>query len=102
MEHLKVSSCGSAPALSTNIRLGWKGLPGKNALAYFEKSKLTAVKSFITLTPRSHQRMHLKQLLSLIIDLEPLVPATIRLNQPPEGISFVIFILNSFLSVIVK
>jgi len=25
-----------APALSVNIRLGWKGLPGTNALAYYE------------------------------------------------------------------
>jgi hypothetical protein len=36
-------------ALPTNIRLGWKGLPGTNALTYYEKLKLTAVKSFITL-----------------------------------------------------
>ncbi len=27
-----------APASPTNIRLGWKGLPGPNALAYYEKS----------------------------------------------------------------
>jgi hypothetical protein len=33
-------------ALSTNIRLGWKGLPGTNVLAYYEKSLLTAVKKF--------------------------------------------------------
>ncbi len=33
----------------TNIRLGWKGLPGTNALAYHEKAQLTAVKSFITM-----------------------------------------------------
>jgi hypothetical protein len=38
-------------ASPTNIGLGWKGLPGKNAQAYYEKSKLTAVKSFITLAP---------------------------------------------------
>ncbi len=38
----------------TNIRLDWKGLPGSNALAYYEKPQLTAVKSFITLaTDRS-------------------------------------------------
>jgi hypothetical protein len=36
-------------ALPTNIRLDWKGQPGTNALAYYEKSYLTAVKSFITL-----------------------------------------------------
>jgi hypothetical protein len=29
----------------------WKVLPGANALAYYEKSELTAVKSFITLAP---------------------------------------------------
>ncbi len=38
-------------ALHTNIRLGWKGLLGTNALAYYEKSQLTSVKSFVTLTP---------------------------------------------------
>ncbi len=32
-----------------NIRLSWKGLPGTNALAYYEKVQLMAVKSFITL-----------------------------------------------------
>jgi hypothetical protein len=31
-------------ALPTNIRLGWKGLPG--TLAYYENSSLTAVKKF--------------------------------------------------------
>ncbi len=35
-------------ALPTYIRLGWKGLSGTNALAYYEKSYLTAAKSFIT------------------------------------------------------
>jgi hypothetical protein len=30
------------------ITLGWKGLPGTNALAYYEKSKFAALKSFIT------------------------------------------------------
>jgi hypothetical protein len=49
MEQLKSASLGQAPALATNIRLGWKGLPWTNALAYFEKLKLTAAKSFITL-----------------------------------------------------
>jgi hypothetical protein len=43
MEHLKV------PALPENIKPGWKCLPGKNALAYYEKAELTAIKSFITL-----------------------------------------------------
>ncbi len=33
VEHLKGASLGYALALPTNIRLGWKGLPGTNALA---------------------------------------------------------------------
>ncbi len=44
---MKGASLRYAPALPANIRLGWKGLPGTNALAYYEKSSLTAVKSFI-------------------------------------------------------
>jgi hypothetical protein len=36
---------------STNIRLGWKGVPGTNTLAYYKNLYLTAVKSFITLAP---------------------------------------------------
>ncbi len=31
--------------------MGWKGLPGINPLAYYERSSITAVKSFITLDP---------------------------------------------------
>ncbi len=48
---------GRLLALPTNIRLGWKGLPGKNALAYYEKSKLTAIKSFIILATGSSGEM---------------------------------------------
>jgi hypothetical protein len=33
------------------IRLGWKGLPGTNTLAYYENSLITDRKSFITLGP---------------------------------------------------
>ncbi len=44
---------GWAPCLNTNIRLGWKGLPGTNTLAYYENSSITAVKGFITLAPGS-------------------------------------------------
>jgi hypothetical protein len=29
---------GRLLTLSTNIRLGWKGLPGRNGPAYYEKS----------------------------------------------------------------
>ena len=51
MEHLKDASLVYAQALPANIRQGWKGLPGTNVLAYFEKSSVTAVKRFITLAP---------------------------------------------------
>ncbi len=37
-------------ALPANIKLGWKGLPLANVLAFYEKSSLTAIKSFITLS----------------------------------------------------
>ncbi len=40
---------GRLLALPTKIRLRWQGLPETNALAYYENSKLMAVKSFITL-----------------------------------------------------
>jgi hypothetical protein len=33
-------------ALLPNIRLGWKGLPGTNTLAYYENLLIMAVKSF--------------------------------------------------------
>jgi hypothetical protein len=36
-----------------NIRLGWKGLPGINTLAYYGYLEITSVKSFIGLTTRS-------------------------------------------------
>jgi hypothetical protein len=55
VEHLKGASLGYASALPANIRLGWKGLPGTNALAYYEKAYLTSVKSFITLAPENWQ-----------------------------------------------
>ncbi len=45
------SLLGRLLSLPTNIRLGWPGWPVTNALAYYEKSYLTAVKSFITLAP---------------------------------------------------
>jgi hypothetical protein len=37
--------------LIKNIRLGWKGLPGTNTSAYFEKLFIMALKSFIALVP---------------------------------------------------
>jgi hypothetical protein len=49
VEHLKGASLRQVSTLPPNNRIGWKGLPGTNALAYLEKSELTAVKSLITL-----------------------------------------------------
>ncbi len=40
---------GRLLAVPANIRLGLKGLPATNALAYYEKVELTAVKCFIIL-----------------------------------------------------
>ncbi len=40
-------------ALPTNIRLGWRGLPGTNTLVYYEHSSITTAKSFITSGPIS-------------------------------------------------
>jgi len=37
--------------LPTNIRLGWKGLPGTNILPRYEDLQITGVKSLITLAP---------------------------------------------------
>ncbi len=51
MKHLSVASLKSGRLLASpaNIRLGWKGLPGTNAPAFYENSKITDVKSFIKL-----------------------------------------------------
>jgi hypothetical protein len=51
VEHLKGASLRLAPALPSNIRLGWKGLPWTNALAYYEHSKLRR-KKFYNIEPR--------------------------------------------------
>jgi hypothetical protein len=39
LEHLKGASIGWTPALPANIRLGWKGFPRTNALAYYKKAR---------------------------------------------------------------
>jgi hypothetical protein len=49
VQDLKGALLGKALALPANIRLGWKGLPGTNAQAYYEI--FWTVKSFITLVP---------------------------------------------------
>jgi len=38
VDHLKGVSIGVGSAFPANIRLGWKGFPGANTLAYYEKS----------------------------------------------------------------
>ncbi len=35
----------------TNTRLGWKGLPGTNTLAYYNNPLITIVKSYIVQAP---------------------------------------------------
>ncbi len=51
VEHFKGTSVGCSLALLANVRLGWKGLPGTNALAYFASSSATEKKVFVTLEP---------------------------------------------------
>ncbi len=36
VEHLKGAALEEAVALLANIRLGWKGLPGTNTLAFYK------------------------------------------------------------------
>jgi hypothetical protein len=45
-------------ALPTNIRLGWKGFPQSNTLAYYENPLITSVKSFIRLAPEQSRFLH--------------------------------------------
>jgi hypothetical protein len=42
---------GKFLALPANIRLGWKGLPGTNTLAYHDTATIMTVKSFIGQAP---------------------------------------------------
>jgi hypothetical protein len=49
VEHLKDASLGQALALSTNISIGWKGLPGTNPIAYYKELQIMDIKRFITL-----------------------------------------------------
>ncbi len=48
--------CGSLLALHTNIRLGWKGLPRINTLAYYEHLWITEEKKFYNIGPWSHSK----------------------------------------------
>jgi hypothetical protein len=51
VEHLKGASLRQAPALTANIRLGWKGLAGTNTRAYYKNLYITTVKVFIVQAP---------------------------------------------------
>jgi hypothetical protein len=51
VEPLKDASLSPAMAFVTNIRIGWRGLPGTNAVAYYENTSITNVKSFIIFCP---------------------------------------------------
>ncbi len=80
MGHQKGALLGQTPALPTNIRLGWKGLSGTNTLAYYEKPKITCIKSFIILAP----------------------DVILNLNFCPNYFSFFIWVKNSlFFTVLV-
>jgi hypothetical protein len=48
---LGASPQGRLLALTTNNRLGWKGLPGINNLAYYGNPEITAVISFMMQAP---------------------------------------------------
>ncbi len=43
--------CSTIGVLPTNIRLGWKGVPGKNDPAYYKKIWITAFKKFYRIGP---------------------------------------------------
>ncbi len=51
VEHLKGAYLGLALALPANIRLGWKGLPETNIVAYYEKSVNYGCKKFYSTGP---------------------------------------------------
>jgi hypothetical protein len=51
--HVRLEPTQERPTFQehTNIRLGWKDMPGTNTLAYQKDSYITDVNSFITLVP---------------------------------------------------
>jgi hypothetical protein len=61
---------GRLLAFARNIRLGWKGSPGTNALAHYENS---SVKSFITLA-KGHSNMI--ALTATVISADPDIKAS--------------------------
>ncbi len=57
MEHLKSAALGEASDLPANIRLGWRGLPVTNTLAYYKNLQITAIISFIEQAHRTTLEM---------------------------------------------
>ncbi len=51
LPHMGLHSNGRLLALPANVRLGWKGRPFTNTLAYYNIATITTVKSFIAQTP---------------------------------------------------
>jgi hypothetical protein len=65
---------GRLLALIPNITLGWKGLPGINPFAYYERSSITAVKSFIKLLPVSTCAISSNRMDAADAELVPALP----------------------------
>jgi hypothetical protein len=51
------------------VRLGWKGLQGKNTLVYYKNPKITDIKKFITLIPglQCYKTFYVRNLQLLIL-----------------------------------
>jgi hypothetical protein len=60
VEHLKGSLIGKAPAFPTHIRLGGKGFPGANTLAYFIKIVTYGRKKFYNIAHREEMFQKVK------------------------------------------
>ncbi len=85
---------GNLLALPTNIRLGWKGLSGTNALAYYEKAQLTAVKCFITLAATTFG------ITTIIIATFTMTTFSLMTSSRIEFFVVVLFLTSNLLSVV--
>jgi hypothetical protein len=70
---LKALLLGRLLALPTNIRLGWRGLPGTNTPAYYDPSQITGSKSL--------KHWALSNGYSIITDVPLLTPLGYRTSQ---------------------
>jgi hypothetical protein len=48
---------GGLLALPANIRLGWRGLPGTNTLAHYEKNVNYGCKKFYSTSPKQGKKV---------------------------------------------